>query len=186
MTKTSLSVATWSSPKAQRVYSAPQRRLGEASNLVRDARGVQWHRHSCLCAVAKPIVQQIAEATLSLPSKILIANPRLTLRVDPIRISNLKIPNRKFSTILRSAFRIRSLFDPQGSGFGSLIENARLRSSLTPSRISQLEISNRERMAMSHLVLAPAGPSAPVTDHESLPTSHAARFRCCSSLVTRH
>ena len=98
MTKTSLSADIWASPKAQRAYSAPQRCLGADPILARDAGRVQWHRHSCLCAVAKPITQQIAEATLSLPSKILIANPRLTLRINPIRICKLKISNRKFST----------------------------------------------------------------------------------------
>jgi hypothetical protein len=96
MTQTLLSADTWASPEAQRAYSAPQRCLGADSILARDAGRVQWHRHSCLCAVAKPITQQIAEATLSLPSKILIANPRLTLRVNPIRICKLKISNRKF------------------------------------------------------------------------------------------
>jgi hypothetical protein len=99
ITQTSLSAATCASPKAQRAYSASQRRLGANPILARDARRFQWHRHSCLCAVAKPITQQIAEATLSLPSKIPIANPRLTLRASPIRICKLRIPNRKFSTI---------------------------------------------------------------------------------------
>jgi hypothetical protein len=106
MTKTSLSSATWASPVAQRAYSAPQRCLGADSILAREARRFQWHRHSCLprgtkglCAVAKPLPQQRAKATLSLPSKFLIANPRLTLRVSPIRICKLKISNRKFSTI---------------------------------------------------------------------------------------
>jgi hypothetical protein len=106
MTKTSLSAATWASPVAQRVYSAPQRCLGGDSNLAHNVGGIQWHRHSCLprgtkglCTVAKPLPQQRAEATLSLPSKFLIVNPRLTLRVSPIRICKLKISNHKFSTI---------------------------------------------------------------------------------------
>ena len=99
MTKTSLSAATWASPKPHRVYSAPQSCPAEDPSPARDARRFQWHRHSCLCAVAKPMTQQLAGATLSLPSKFLIANPRLTSRVNPIRISKLKISNRKFSTI---------------------------------------------------------------------------------------
>jgi hypothetical protein len=136
MTRTSLSAATCASPKAQRVYSAPQRRLGEASNLVRDARGFQWHRHSCLCAVAKPITQQIAEATLSLPSKILIANPRLTLRVSPIRICKLKISNRKFSTIshrAQPAFDLFSLVTRHSSLVTALlIETPRLKIAINP------------------------------------------------------
>jgi hypothetical protein len=106
MTQTSLSSAAWASAEAQRAYSAPQRCLEAASILARGARRFQWHRHSCLprgtkglCVVAKPMTQQIADATLSLPAKFLIANPRLTLRVSPIRICKLKISNRKFSTI---------------------------------------------------------------------------------------
>jgi len=110
ITQTSLSAATWTSPKAQRAYSVPQRCLGADPILARDTRRVQWHRHSCLCAVAKPITQPIAEATLSLPSKILIANPRLTLRLSPIRITDLKIPNRKFSTISHRALPASDLF----------------------------------------------------------------------------
>ena len=62
----------------------------------------------------------------------LIANLELKLRVNPIGINELKFSNRKFLAILRSASRIPSLFEPQGSGFESLIENARLRSRLSP------------------------------------------------------
>jgi hypothetical protein len=103
MTQTLLSAGTWASPRAQRVYSAPQRCLEAASILARDARRFQWHRHSCLCAVAKPITQRIAEATLSLPCKFLIANPELEFTLSPIKISDLKISNRKFSTIFQRA-----------------------------------------------------------------------------------
>jgi hypothetical protein len=88
--------------------------------------------------------------------KFLIANLELKLRVNPIRINELRFSNRKFLAILRSASRIPSPFEPQCSGFESLIENARLRSRLSPSRISQLEIPNRERMAISHLAPSPA------------------------------
>jgi hypothetical protein len=136
MTKTSLSAATCARPKAQRVYSAPQRRLGEAPNLVRDARGFQWHRHSCLCAVAKPITQQIAEATLSLPSKILIANPRLTLRVSPIRTCKLKISNRKFSAISHRTLPGSDLLSPvtrrSPLATALLIETPRLEIAISP------------------------------------------------------
>ena len=132
MTKTSLSAAPYASPKAQRAYSAPQRCLGADPILARDAGRVQWHRHSCLCAVAKPITQQIAEATLSLPSKFLIANPRLTLRVNPIRICKLKISNRKFSTIFRPEFSLFSTVEPQASIFRNLIETPRLEITISP------------------------------------------------------
>src|ERR1700758_5558480 len=78
----------------------------------------------------------------------LIANLELKLHVSPIRINELRFSNRKFLAILRSASRIPSLLEPQGSGFESLIENAGLRSRLSPSRISHVEISDRERMAI--------------------------------------
>jgi hypothetical protein len=137
MTQTPLSAATWASPKAQRDYSAPKRCLEAASILARDIESFQWHRHSCLCAVAKPITQQLAEATLSLPSKILIANPRLTLRVNPIRITDLKIPNRKFSTLFHSALRGSDLASPvtlhSSLVSAPLIETPRLK--ITISRI---------------------------------------------------
>jgi hypothetical protein len=139
MTKTSLSAATSASPVAQRVYSAPQRCLEAASTLARDARRFQWHRHSCLPrgmkglrAVAKPLPQQRAKATLSLPSKFLIANPRLTLRLSPIRICKLKISNRKFSTIFRPEFSLFSTVEPQASIFRNLIETPRLEITISP------------------------------------------------------
>jgi hypothetical protein len=40
----------------------------------------------------------------SRPAQFLIANPRLTVRVNPIRICDLKISNRKFSTIFHHAW----------------------------------------------------------------------------------
>jgi hypothetical protein len=132
MTQTSLSAATWASPEAQRVYSAPQRYLGVDSILAYDAGGVQWHGHSCLCGVAKPITQQMADATLSLPSEILIANPRLTLRVNHARINDLGISNRKFSTIFRPEFSLFSSVEPQASSFRNRIETPRLEITISP------------------------------------------------------
>ena len=132
MTQTLLSAATSASPKAQRPYSASQRRLEGASSLARDARRFQWHRHSCLCAVAAPITQQLADTTLSLPSKILIANPRLTPHVNPIRICKLKISNRKFLTIFRPAFSLFPSFEPPASSLQDLIETPRLEITISP------------------------------------------------------
>jgi hypothetical protein len=132
MTKTSLSPATWTSPKGQRAYSAPQRCLEGGSSLARDGRMFWWHRHSCLCAVAKPIIQRIAEATLSLPPKLLIANPRLTLRVNAIRICELRISNRKFSTIFRSEFSPFLSFEPHAISFQNLIVTPRLEITISP------------------------------------------------------
>jgi hypothetical protein len=104
-------------------------------------------------------------------SQFLIANLELKLHVNHIRINELRFSNRKFLAILRPPSRIPSLFEPQGSGFESLIENARLRSRLTPSRISQPEISNRERMAVSHLALSPASLGLLSTRHRPLATA---------------
>ena len=132
MTKTSLSAATWASPKGQRAYSAPQRCLKRTSSLARDARRFRSHRHSCLCAVAKPNIQRIADATLSLPSKFLIANQRLTLRVNAIRICELKISNRKFSTIFRSDFSLFLSFEPHAISFQNLIVTTRLEITISP------------------------------------------------------
>jgi hypothetical protein len=139
MTQTLLSSATWASPVAQRAYSAPQRCLEAASILARDARRFQWHRHSCLPrdtkglrVVAKPLPQQRENAALSLPSKFLIANPRLTLRLSPIRICKLKISNRKFSTIFRPEFSLFSTVEPQASIFRNLIETPRLEITISP------------------------------------------------------
>jgi len=85
-----------------------------------------------LRAVAKPLPQKRAKATLSLPSKFLIANPRLTLRLSPIRICKLKISNRKFSTIFRPEFSLFSTVEPQASIFQNLIETPRLEITISP------------------------------------------------------
>jgi hypothetical protein len=147
MTQTLLSAATCASPKAQRVYSAPQRRLGADSIIASDARRVQWHRHSCLCAVAKPITQQIAEATLSLPSKILIANPRLTLRVSPIRICKLKISNRKFPAI---SHRTLPGSDPLSAVTSHRTSNrdTAIRNRNKPYPFSPFQFSNRDKNSL--------------------------------------
>jgi hypothetical protein len=92
--------------------------------------------------------------------RILIANLELKLRVSPIRISELKTPNRKFSAISSSLFLTVDR-KPQAMDF--LIENARLSFGLSPSRISVLEISNRERMAVSQPVPSRAVLSLPAT-----------------------
>ena len=85
-----------------------------------------------LRGVAKPLPQKRAKATLSLPSKFLIANPRLTLRLSPIRICKLKISNRKFSTIFRPEFSLFSTVEPQASIFQNLIETPRLEITISP------------------------------------------------------
>jgi hypothetical protein len=154
MTQTSLSAATRTSPEAQRVYSAPQRCLEGASIPARNARRFQWHRHSCLCAVAAPTTQQLADTTPSLPSRFLIANPRLTLRINPIRISDLKISNRKFSTIFRRALRGSDLASPVTSHSSLvtalLIETPRLKLTISPilSSVSHFLIETKTAFSL--------------------------------------
>ena len=128
--------------------------------------------------------QSAASLVSACHRQILIANLQLNFRVNPIGINELKFSNRKFSTILHPASPASPSFELQSPSLQNLIANARLRFDLSPSRISQLQISNRERMGISHLVLAPATPTLPVTDHESLPTSHTAQFQVL--LVTSH
>ena len=155
MTQTLLSAATWASPESQRVYSAPKRYFGRDSSLARDARRFQWHRparcggHSCLCAVAKPMTQQIAEATLSLPSQILIANPRLTLRINDRKTSPLKISNRKFSTIFRPEFSLFSSFDPPASNPEPNRDTA-IKNHNKPHPFIRFQFSNRDKMRCLH------------------------------------
>ncbi len=138
MTQTLLSAATWASPEAQRASSAPQRCPSEDPSPARDVGRFQWHRparrggHSCLCAVAKPIIQRVAEATQSVPSKILIANPRLTFHASPIRICKLRISNRKFSTVFRSQPSLFSSLKPPPSTLQNLIETPRLKITISP------------------------------------------------------
>ena len=65
----------------------------------------KWHRHSCLCAVAKARPRRL-EGVTSLRSesfkpchKFLIANLELEFKLSPIRINDLRFSNRKFFAI---------------------------------------------------------------------------------------
>ena len=73
---------------------------------------IQWHRHSCsprgtkgLCAFIKPSTQRVAHRVTSQPGQLLIANLELKLHSTHRKTSPLKIPNRKFSRVLRSPWR---------------------------------------------------------------------------------
>ena len=81
--------------------AAPLASQGQIRLAPKFSRGLQWHRHSCLCAVVRSGSSPI-EATTSLPVKFLIANPELEFHLSLIGISPLKFPNRKFLTILDS------------------------------------------------------------------------------------
>jgi hypothetical protein len=114
MTQTSLSAATWTTPEAQRAYSA-QKRWPRGDSIL------QWHRHSCLCAVAK---------------QFLIANLELEFTLSPIKISELKISNRKFSTIFHGAQPASHLISQatrhSSPATPSLIETPRLEITISP------------------------------------------------------
>jgi hypothetical protein len=60
----------------------------------------------------------------------LIANLQLEFRLTPIRINELKFPNRKVFAILHRAFRILSSLELQVSSLQKLIANKRLKSEL--------------------------------------------------------
>jgi hypothetical protein len=154
MTNTKLSPATWASPDAQMVYSEPQRHLGGDLSLACDIIPVQWHRHSCLCAFATPTTLQLADAALSLPSQILIANLELEFKLSSIRINHLKFSNRKFFAIFHSEFQpysaqlpastvFFSSIQPLVCSFQNLIVTPRLESLATARQQTPHLISNR-------------------------------------------
>jgi hypothetical protein len=95
----------------------------------------------------------------------LIANLELKFRVSPIRINDLKFPNRKFSAIScpeeRRVYREARRFQPAPpsscpwllathppSLTAFLIETPRLEFSATPTKKSSLPISNRDKNAL--------------------------------------
>ena len=96
---------------------------------LRLARGIKWHRHSCLCAVAKPGTQPI-EAAASLPVNVLIAN------ADASSIGTLSYQLESKGLSYRSPLRHQR---PQ-----LLIANLELEFHLTHTKLSPLRISNRK------------------------------------------
>jgi hypothetical protein len=156
MTKTILSAATWASPDAQMVYSEPQRHLGGDLSLACDIIPVQWHRHSCLCAFASPPTLQLADAALSLPSRILIANLELEFKLSSIRINHLKFSNRRFLAIFYPELQpysaqlpVSTVFfssiEPLICSFQNLIVTPRLESLATSRKQKPRRISNRNK-----------------------------------------
>jgi hypothetical protein len=122
MTRTSLSAAT----RAKREYA----RL--AAHL---ARGLQWHRHSCLCAFAGANTRHMTDVDISLSASMpgqpcrlilsdqreskglfsLIANLELRSHITPIRISELRFSNRKYFAISRAAFQLCTTWPPEST-----------------------------------------------------------------------
>jgi len=115
----------------------------------------KWHRHSCLCAVAKPRTRRMANAAASLSAKIpwppwrLIANLELKLRLTHRKISPLGISNRKYFAISNRTWVPR----PQPACHPSPIthhcfsnRDTAIRISPNPYHYSEFEISNRDKM----------------------------------------
>ena len=84
-----------------RFHMTTQTTLSAAAPAPQEEPRLQWHRHSCLCAVAKPRTQPI-EAAASLRFKFLIANLELEFHLSHRKLNPLEIPNRKFLTIFES------------------------------------------------------------------------------------
>jgi hypothetical protein len=88
----------------------------------------KWHRHSCLCAVAKPRTRRMANAAASLSAKTLIANARLenpaTTRKQSIGIESNR-ERIEVSGVARFSRRLAVFI-------AFLIETPRLEFPLTP------------------------------------------------------
>ncbi len=76
------------------------------------------------------------------PTHFLIANPELKLHLSPIRISELRFPNRKYFAVFRAGPR-HSFASSLAAAF--LIETPRLKFPATPTKQSSDADSNRDK-----------------------------------------
>jgi hypothetical protein len=76
------------------------------------------------------------------PTHFLIANLELEMNVNPIRINELKFPNRKYFAIFRVGLR-HLVTNPLAGAF--LIETPRLESLATPTKLWPNPDSNRDK-----------------------------------------
>jgi hypothetical protein len=114
-----------------------------------------WHRHSCLCAVAKSRTRRMANAAASLSAKTLIANARLenpaTTRKQSIGIES----NRERIEVSGVARFSRH------SSLGCLHcfsnRDTAIRIFPNPYRYSEFEISNRDKMTVLRIGLFSLG-----------------------------
>ena len=128
MTQTSLSAAR-STRRGEKLPMLMQRCAATRHAL---AGRIQWHRHSCLCAFAKPTTQRVALRVTSKPVQFLIANLELNIHSTHRKTSLLKIPNRKYSSIFRRSDQDRRPERTQRvEGHALLIHGPRLK--LTPT-----------------------------------------------------
>jgi len=108
--------------------------LSAAAPAPQEEPRLQWHRHSCLCAVAKTRTQP-TEAAASLRFKFLIAND------NPTRIVILS--DQRESKDLPSRSRSLKLFSPR-----FLIANLELEFLATRTKRGLLRFSNRKKIAV--------------------------------------
>jgi hypothetical protein len=100
------------------------------------------------------------------PTHFLIANLELDLHVSPIRISELKSPNRKYFAIFRVVFQTSVVPAPASAALHSstqrlspslqnLIETPRLEFPATPTKQSLLADPNRDKNGVFWLAFRP-------------------------------
>src|ERR1700746_693861 len=100
------------------------------------------------------------------PSRFLIANLELDLQISPIRISQLKFPNRKYFAIFRVALQTSAVPAPASAASYSstqrlspslqnLIETPRLEFPATPPKQSPPPDPNRDKNALFWLAFRP-------------------------------
>ena len=115
-----------------------QRRTGRTQGSLGQSRA-SVHQQSCIP-----------------PTCFLIANPELEFHVSPIRISELKFPNRKFFAIFRVALQTsavpahaaaaaHSSIQRLSPSLQNLIETPRLEFPATPTKQRPIADSNRDR-----------------------------------------
>ena len=101
-----------SNRKKTRVLRAPWRiAILDSATRSSSRHRTQWHRHSCLCAVAKPRAQRLAKAAASLSAEIrsvnrdAISNRDTAIRIssNPYHYSEFEISNRDKMRVLRRA-----------------------------------------------------------------------------------
>jgi len=100
------------------------------------------------------------------PTHFLIANLELELNVNPIRINELKFPNRKYFAIFRVALQTSAVPAPASAASHSstqrlspslqkLIETPRLEFPATPTKQSPLADPNRDKNGLFWLAFRP-------------------------------
>jgi hypothetical protein len=150
MTQTILSAASQPSPQARRVAlrarrSAPSHKDLEARLNVVSVTQAPLPVRSCHAPQKEP-----PHTAASLKPQILIANLELEFHLTHTKLSPLRIPNRKYSPLLRLQFSSPSRpmsanesSDTRHSSVCVLIHRSAIKSQRKPFENNNLEISNR-------------------------------------------